>query len=437
MTKVLELHKAKYPDTPAQLHLISHSEGSVISFLALLEALDEPTTGPADPRHEWVRHVRSFMTIGSPIDKHLLLWPSIWPRQHTVADMPPCRSGLPPEAPARRWREAVPPIEWFNYYDLGDPIGFELDTAREYLKAHECAAFAFDKTHDIGFSRYLVPGKAHTGYWTDREVFRHFAYKAGLSPVKAAAPASHVLCHPASTAIPYAVSLALHLSAVYLMCKAVLVFLGAQWPAIETCKTVAALTLLLASVTVAGRLPRLVKHTDARWALLAALVFACGVTLGAFLLPSAPADYLARWAVAFIPKGWDVVPGNAGMLVFISGVLALLPWLVPRRPRLGRQAMVGGGAAVLAVAVFVGALNDNSFSEGKSALWPLLLSSLAFIYLWWLGVVLFDLAFIWQRYIRNTVALQVLRTWSRRTAEPAKQAQAKPSPMPGPSQPVA
>ena len=36
-------------------------------------------------------------------------------------------------------------------------------------------------------------------------------------------------------------------------------------------------------------------------------------------------------------------------------------------------------------------------------LWPLILSSAGFMYLWWLAAILFDLCFTWQRYVRLAV----------------------------------
>ena len=46
--------------TDTELYLVAHSEGSVITFLTLLEALDDPG------QHPWIRAVKGLMTIGSP-----------------------------------------------------------------------------------------------------------------------------------------------------------------------------------------------------------------------------------------------------------------------------------------------------------------------------------------------------------------------------------
>ncbi len=37
----------------------------------------------------------------------------------------------------------------------------------------------------------------------------------------------------------------------------------------------------------------------------------------------------------------------------------------------------------------------------------------AFLYLWWLSMILFDLSFVWHRYIRRTVTLDAMRDWSK------------------------
>ena len=103
----------------AEIHIVAHSEGTVIAFLALLDALVEPGTNN-DPT-PWIANVKGFMTFGSPIDKHLILWPELWDRFQQV----------------QQWR-ALGPIKWCNYYDYGDPIGFSVDTARNWLAQIGC-----------------------------------------------------------------------------------------------------------------------------------------------------------------------------------------------------------------------------------------------------------------------------------------------------------
>ena len=135
----------------AEIHVVAHSEGTVVAFLALLRAFRE-----AQPPG-WTGQVRGFMTLGSPLDKHLVLWPDLF-------------GGGPAHPPPA-------PIDWRNYYDFGDPIGFALDEARAWLAANEwnqVFRFPADQGHDNGFTRYPFPGKAHVDYWADEEVFGHF-----------------------------------------------------------------------------------------------------------------------------------------------------------------------------------------------------------------------------------------------------------------------
>ena len=72
---------------------------------------------------------------------------------------------------------------------------------------------------------------------------------------------------------------------------------------------------------------------------------------------------------------------------------------------------MGTGAVVITVMV-VGRMTEVASHESPSV-WPVVLAGLAFFYLWWLGILLFDLAFIWHRYIRQSVAVRTLSEWHR------------------------
>src|SRR5436305_4570309 len=152
-TQLLEDVEKAFPK--ADIYLVAHSEGTVVALLGLLRAFREPI--PPD----WAQKVRGLMTLGSPIDKHLALWPELFG----------CASPS-----AKAVEDLQTKIEWRNYYDFGDPVGFKLDSIREWIQANGWqAVFNFDgDKHDFGFTRYPFPGKAHVDYWTDQGVFGHF-----------------------------------------------------------------------------------------------------------------------------------------------------------------------------------------------------------------------------------------------------------------------
>jgi hypothetical protein len=86
---------AQQPMRP-DMYLITHSEGTVVMLAGLLRALRKV------PQPDWLGQLRGIMTIGSPLDTHMLLWPEMWsPRDGNAA-----------------WRPATA-IPWFNYYDRG------------------------------------------------------------------------------------------------------------------------------------------------------------------------------------------------------------------------------------------------------------------------------------------------------------------------------
>jgi pimeloyl-ACP methyl ester carboxylesterase len=93
----------------AQLYIIGHSEGSVVAFRGLLDAMHK--------KREWAGRVRGLMTIGSPIETHQILWADLWPKRREGATTP------------------NPKIVWWNYMDSGDPIGISTD-AHTRLSRH-------------------------------------------------------------------------------------------------------------------------------------------------------------------------------------------------------------------------------------------------------------------------------------------------------------
>ena len=334
-TVMQRIHRA---DPLAELYLIAHSEGAVITFLGILNALHGLPTPPADgiPNPaDWVRQLKGLMTIGSPMNKHLLLWPELVAK-FTAPTIFPTLAGK---------------IRWRNYYDLGDPIGFRLDLTRDWLndKAHPWGTFfEFDEKagHDLGFTRYWFPGKAHNDYWTDAAVFRHFidnvvldannrddqkiiAELAALDKQKqpdASFPSKppETLYGPKliSPVIPYLLAAGTLLAGVFLLYKGIAAFSPAfAEKAADSACNVLGIGLMLAGATAGVRIPRLIKRK--RWRLIGIGVFlASWLSLPWFLTDAAKDRLEAPVGLILGPAGFDrhllPTPTDAG---FSAGVV--------------------------------------------------------------------------------------------------------------------
>jgi len=146
------------------IYIVAHSEGTVVALKSLLTAL----AAPDREGNVWIDKVAGLMTIGSPLNKHIVMWPRLW--KGLIPDPKGVASGKP--------------IQWRNYYDYGDPVGFDLEITRDWLRDNgwlpkdkeqkDARFFRFREVDDYGFTRYPFPGKAHNDYWDDPEVFDHF-----------------------------------------------------------------------------------------------------------------------------------------------------------------------------------------------------------------------------------------------------------------------
>jgi hypothetical protein len=377
------LAKAHDAFPAAEIFLVTHSEGTVVSLLGLLRAFREAE------QPVWASHVRGMMTLGSPIDKHLLMWPELF------GDTPPATK--PPKK-----------IEWRNYYDHGDPIGFALDDARAWLGVHgwtDVFNFTDERGHDNGFTRYPFPGKAHVDYWTDRDVFGHFIQTVvNEAPPADTIPSGADFSQPPadlrdkqwlSYVVPYVGIAALCFVAAYVLVKAVM---GAtdphgspvanpNWTIV---KTVTGIAVLIAGVTVISRIPRLTRRP--LWRALAGLL---GLAAGGVYLWS------VRDAAPTSVFGHPILAGGITL-----ALAALVAWVVYKisdvRPSWGLTPLILAGTAVVA-----GRVGYHLWSAGQiGPVWPVFLATAAFLYLWWLGALLFDLVFIWHLYIRNSELLQ-------------------------------
>lgn len=384
---------------PEEIHIIAHSEGTVVAFLGLLEALSDN----APPDSGWVNKVAGLMTIGSPIDKHLVMWPRLW-------------ANLKPGKPAGR----NGPIQWRNYFDYGDPVGFELDTAREWLthggwmsdppQKHDL--FNFTKKHEFGFTRYSFPGKAHNDYWEDKAVFDHFiaevidrSEKNKSLPPKSPPP-TRPIAWVVSWILPYALCFIILLAGTYLLYKPLSKFIDADQTLRTMLYNVLAITSLMAGMTVLARVPRLAK-CPVRFA-VTILVFALSILIYQWRIDPKAEKYLSLFFMEhFAWAGETAIIWALGAVGVVSGITGYF------RPRWGLKPIIIL-LGLLTCAVVWGIISGPGAipgSEEKPPIWPVFLGGAAFLYLWWLAALIFDLVFVWHRYIRSSRAVHILRSF--------------------------
>jgi hypothetical protein len=393
----------------ADIYIVSHSEGTVVALLALLQAFSIPSPDTASPEDEeqrsWVRNVRGLMTIGSPIDKHIALWPDMWdPVQN------PNTTRIPPKE--RR-------IAWRNYYDYGDPVGFELDTARAWLKRHGWDRFfEFEKNHDFGFARYFLPGKAHNDYWNDPHVFGHFICDVmGLEPVvdgrklkrPPAQPPNRPFASVSSYVTPFTLIIAILFTGVYLLFAALNSYLSIREPLYLVVRDVAGFTCILSGTTACSRILCLTRRLSFK--LKAIVAFLLGA-VGYVILRT---GWVVNWSDPFLADTNTVV---IALLLAVFAVAfsvtadrskQFLQQFPPIRliVRGARPLLVAGGLGAASLMIHRAVTADHPFLTPKP-FWPVVLSAAAYLYLWWLAIILFDLTFVWHRYIRQGVWQQCL-----------------------------
>jgi hypothetical protein len=400
----------------AELYIVAHSEGSVISFLGLLEALRCDRGSDS----EWVTKVRGYMTIGSPIDKHLLFWPELWKPFELSGDRGQAARQKAMRVPLDR------SIQWKNYYDYGDPIGFRLARARDWLEANGWIAAsanqagqgrpspAFDITDDAGFSRYWLPGKAHNDYWRDKEVFGHFIQNVvGIVPKSTAKrqlssfskpPRNNPVATLLSYFLPYSLVAVLSLVAVYVLRKGVHQFTSPDSEpesALHVLKTVGLNGMLLAGITVMAGIVRVTRQW--RWRFTGA---------GLLAILAAP-FWVFEWRTSFLHAytgHWIEanITGNqfiCGGLLFLLVIVAITAAnrVSQKRPEWGLRPLLG--VVGLPVGAVIAAHITTLVNSDRGPLWPLVLAAAGSVYLWWLALLLLGLAFIWHHYIRCDVTI--------------------------------
>jgi hypothetical protein len=389
--KVMDKANKEYPN--AELYIVAHSEGTVVAFLGLLQALRSPIA------LEWATKVRGLMTIGSPIDKHLMLWPELF------------EGNDPNWYPAPNQK-----IEWRNYYDRGDPIGFDLENCRRWIDQRSWArVFNFELAHDIGFIRYPFPGKAHVDYWEDEAVFGHFI-KTVVKPdanvgvvgekspdaegEEGLPPGDKQIYKWSSYILPYIGIWLLLFLAVYFPFKAIAGYVEVDrvYGASAIARDVAGVAVFLLGITLAARIPRLTRARS--WRLLAWVVYVLSAALGWWLVgvqvDGETADFnVDRWSASVL-----------GVLSFALVVVSRT--LNAARPSWGLKPLIVLGTTMfLGVAAYL--LRGVSVKE-EAKLWPVFLALGGFTYLWWLAALVFDLIFVWHVHVRQSVAMKRLRS---------------------------
>lgn len=421
MNAIVTAFQIKYKRTP-EIYIVAHSEGTVISLIAQLEALrgvesKDPDRNGETYRGEWIKHVKGFMTLGSPIDKHIALWPGLWKKFDV--EISDSREDGEDQKGSSFAGQSVPhgQIKWRNYFDYGDPVGFRLDAASEMLEGLECGAFEFETVrHDFGYSRCWLPGAAHVSYWNDGAVFKHFidTIVQGRGEDAALPPESKPACKLIAMFIPYALSFLLHLAAVFAVFAA-LSIIDVKHPStlFQQARAAAALAALLATITVACRLPHLVR-TEPRWVMLALGIYAVGAAVMIWQLPDVTAGAVGSPVAQYLQlESWSKEVVGLALLCAAGLTVIVVAWVAQQTvPISGRHLLIATGTiASLALALTARrGVDDIGLAQ--------VTAYVAFVLLWWLGVILFDLALVWHRYIRNAVLVKMLRAWNNEEEAP-------------------
>lgn len=194
MNKISDHHQEKNPDKEAQYIILSHSLGTVLALDTLGLAhykkeilapevkdgipnipfpgfgeLFQEKEGDNQERigEKWIDQVSSLVTLGSPLDKFLALWPANYAY---LNEMYKSGDGAYFVIPRKK-------IQHYNYCDEQDPVGHKL----EILRRKDKYDLIFENTHEEIFHRYSVPGLAHNLYWQDADLFERI-YQDTINP---------------------------------------------------------------------------------------------------------------------------------------------------------------------------------------------------------------------------------------------------------------
>ncbi len=113
----------------------------------------------------WIQRVDSFVTLGSPIDKYLVLW---WMNYKYLIEID-TQENTWVENDFYEFRKTPENrIKHYNYCEEQDPVGHNLAV----VKTTGAYQHLFSSEEDIIYNRHVIPGAAHNEYWNDFDLFK-------------------------------------------------------------------------------------------------------------------------------------------------------------------------------------------------------------------------------------------------------------------------
>jgi hypothetical protein len=196
--------------------------------------------------------------------------------------------------------------------------------------------------------------------------------------------------------------MALLTAGTYVLYKTLVAVLGVQETLSQMVADVSGITCFLAGITLLSRMPRFDKIWPP-WP--GSAIGGIGFIAGAIVYLTFVRQPLQHVLSSLF---WDPDYGIIWIGLLIGLTSAALSKL---KPQWGMMPLISLGGIVAVMILF----RLLVMSTPDLSLWPLVLANAGFLYLWWLSALLFDLVYIWHRFIRSyrtTMTLQTLRKWA-------------------------
>jgi len=190
-----------------------------------------------------------------------------------------------------------------------------------------------------------------------------------------------------SWVVPYALMAALLFCAVFVLYKGLHGHLDPDSLEVHSIgkvfDIVGSLTSLLAGLTVMARIPRMTRKLG--W-------HVAGIAFFLLCLAGSAAGIQACCGIDLTRETLLGVAVLLGAVAFLTGKLS---------PAWGIRVLLAVGTVIAGGFLFL--LLKTPSAKHLGDLWPVFVASAVFLYLWWLVILLFDLVFVWHRYIRKEV----------------------------------